>query len=57
MWLDVVVALLGMSVEYARQWQSNKKNMSKDIAPSLAYVKLANVRTVIESIQIKLHFL
>jgi len=55
--LDVVVAVLGMSLEYARQWLSNKKNMNIDIAPSLAFVKLANVRTIIESIQIELHLL
>jgi len=54
--LDVVVALLGMSLESARQWINNSKNMNTDIAPSLAYVKLTNVRTIIESIQIKLHF-
>ena len=55
--LDVAVAVLGMSVEYARQWLSNKKNMNRDIAPSLAYAKITNVRTIIESIQMKLHFL
>jgi len=53
---DVVAALLGMSADGARQWLSNKKNMNKDIAPSLAYVKLPNVRTIIENIQNKLHF-
>ena len=55
--LDVVVALLGMSVDGARQWINNSKNMNTDIAPSLAYVKLSNVRTIIESIQMKLHLL
>jgi len=54
--VDVVAAVLCMSVDSARQWLSNKKNMNKDIAPSLAFVKLANVRTVIESIQNKLLF-
>ena len=41
---DVVAALLGMSADGARQWLSNKKNMNKDIAPSLAYVKGTKVR-------------
>ena len=53
---DVVAALLGMSDAGARQWINNSKNMNKDIAPSFAYVKLANVRTIIEFIQMKLHF-
>ena len=41
--LDVVAAVLGMSDMGARQWLSNMKNMNKDIAPSLAYVKCTKV--------------
>jgi len=41
--VDVVAAVLGMSDMGARQWLSNMKNMNKDIAPSLAYVKCTKV--------------
>ena len=40
---DVVAAVLGMSADSARQWINNNKNMNKDIAPSLSYVKGPNV--------------
>ena len=42
--VDAVVAVLGMSDAGARQWINNSKNMNKDIAPSLAYVKSKYVR-------------
>jgi hypothetical protein len=41
---DVVAAVLGMSSDSARQWLNNTKNMNKEIAPSLSYVKGTNVR-------------
>jgi len=41
---DVVAALLGVSMCSARQWLCNSKNMNKDIAPSLTYVKSTHVR-------------
>jgi len=41
---DVVAALLGVSMFSARQWLSNTKNMNKEIAPSLTYVKSPHVR-------------
>jgi len=42
--VDIIIAVVGMSQDSARQWMNNNKNMNKYIAPSLAYVKGAKVR-------------